>query len=104
MQGDSSTWNWEKINKYIPPNWISQLMEQAQSMELNIKLPIKDDKKWDNDKTIMDMFTQKAVPNLRMINEIPLFLKVTWISDILDIDSGKKSTHAWRCKPNYSIQ
>ena len=36
----------KKINTYIPNNWISLLMEHAQSLQIQITLPIPDDKLW----------------------------------------------------------
>ena len=78
MRGDSKLWNWEKINKYIPPNWISRLMENAQSMDVTIALPIPDDKKWKNDRTTMSIFMEKLHHNnLHILNEIRIYMQIT---------------------------
>ena len=74
MRGNSSKWNWKKINEYIPKKWISQLMEQSQSIQLYIKLPIKEDKKWANNRPIMEVLHSNALLNLRILNKIRMSL------------------------------
>ena len=62
-------------------------------------------KKWDNDKTIIHRIIQNHNKSeLRLINKTRLYTKTTWISDIIEIETGKINIEIWNCNQIQSNQ